>query len=73
MPGILKSCISSVIDESTLVEIVEKARDWAMMHGMALRPNTDFLGDSLQVLTLCGFYVALITAKKAIAMKFQTA
>lgn len=64
MPGILKSCISSEIDESTLVEIVEKARDWAMMHGIALRPKTDFLQDSLQVLTLCGFYMAHITAEK---------
>lgn len=72
MPGILKSCISSAIDELTLVEIIEKARDWAMMHGIALRPKTDFLRDSLQVLTLCRFYVAHIDVKKAIAMKFQT-
>lgn len=45
----LDSCIPFPIDESTLVEVAQKAKDWALMHGAAMRSKANFSEDSLQV------------------------
>ncbi|XP_055551683.1 glutathione synthetase-like isoform X1 [Wyeomyia smithii] len=48
VPPVLESCIPLPIDESQLLEVVEKAKDWAIMHGAAMRSKTDFSPDALQ-------------------------
>lgn len=48
MPG-LDSCISFPVDGSILVEMVQKARDWALVHGITLRTKASLSEDSLQV------------------------
>lgn len=45
----LDSCIPFPIDESTLVGVAQKAKDWALMHGAAMRSKANFSDDSLQV------------------------
>lgn len=45
----LKPCIPLPLDEKVLVEVVEKAKDWALMHGAAMRSKTAFSPDALQV------------------------
>lgn len=45
----LDSCIPFPIDEATLNEVVTKAKDWALMHGAAMRSKVNFSEDSLQV------------------------
>lgn len=45
---ILESCIPLPVDEAKLLEVVEKAKDWAIMHGAAMRSKTDFNPDALQ-------------------------
>lgn len=45
----LDSCISFPIDEATLNDVVQKAKDWALMHGAAMRSKANFSEDSLQV------------------------
>nr|XP_015836665.1 PREDICTED: glutathione synthetase isoform X3 [Tribolium castaneum] len=36
------------LPEAQLVEIVEKSKDWALMHGAAMRSKTNFSEDALQ-------------------------
>lgn len=43
----LKSCIEFPIDDKTLLEVVPKAKDWALMHGAAMRSKTNFSADAL--------------------------
>lgn len=45
----LKSCISLPIEEKVLVDVVAKAKDWALMHGAAMRSKANFSPDGLQV------------------------
>lgn len=45
---ILQSCIPLPIEEARLLEVVEKAKDWAIMHGAAMRSKADFNPDALQ-------------------------
>lgn len=45
----LDSCIPFPIDEATLNDVVTKAKDWALMHGAAMRSKVNFSEDSLQV------------------------
>lgn len=45
----LDSCIPFPIDETTLNDVVQKAKDWALMHGAAMRSKANFSEDSLQV------------------------
>uniref|UniRef100_A0A8D8BJZ8 Glutathione synthetase n=1 Tax=Culex pipiens TaxID=7175 RepID=A0A8D8BJZ8_CULPI len=45
---ILESCIPLPLDEARLLEVVEKAKDWAIMHGAAMRSKADFNPDALQ-------------------------
>ncbi|XP_049288275.1 glutathione synthetase-like isoform X2 [Anopheles funestus] len=43
----LKSCIPFPLDEAQLLDVVEKAKDWAIMHGAAMRSKQDFNPDAL--------------------------
>ncbi|XP_055615631.1 glutathione synthetase-like isoform X1 [Toxorhynchites rutilus septentrionalis] len=45
---IMQSCIPLPIDDKQLLEVIEKAKDWAIMHGAAMRSKTDFNPDALQ-------------------------
>lgn len=45
----LEECISFPIPEAELIEVTEKAKDWAIMHGAAMRSKTNFSPDSLNV------------------------
>lgn len=45
----LDSCIPFPIEEKTLKEVVSKAKDWAIMHGAAMRSKANFSEDSIQV------------------------
>ncbi|XP_035781829.1 glutathione synthetase-like isoform X3 [Anopheles albimanus] len=44
----LKSCIPLPLDEAQLIDVVEKAKDWALMHGAAMRSKHNFNSDALQ-------------------------
>lgn len=46
---VLQSCIPLPIEEDRLLDIVEKAKDWAIMHGAAMRSKANFSPDALQV------------------------
>lgn len=48
----LKPCIPLPIDEAVLNDVVEKSKDWALMHGAAMRSKTAFSLDALQVCTV---------------------
>ncbi|XP_065363334.1 glutathione synthetase-like isoform X2 [Calliphora vicina] len=43
----LEECVSIPISEPELLEVTEKAKDWAIMHGAAMRSKTNFSPDSL--------------------------
>ncbi|XP_035910064.1 glutathione synthetase-like isoform X1 [Anopheles stephensi] len=43
----LQSCISLPLDEPQLLDVVEKAKDWAIMHGAAMRSKQNFDQDAL--------------------------
>lgn len=45
----LKPCIPLPLDDNVLEDVVAKAKDWAIMHGAAMRSKTDFNPDTLQV------------------------
>lgn len=44
-----ESCIPLKIEEPTLTEVIQKAKDWALMHGVSMRPKDNFSEDTLQV------------------------
>ncbi|XP_052899942.1 glutathione synthetase-like isoform X2 [Anopheles moucheti] len=43
----LQPCIPLPLDEAQLLDVVEKAKDWAIMHGAAMRSKQDFNPDAL--------------------------
>lgn len=45
---ILPTCVRLPIQDDILKEVVNKAKDWALMHGAAMRPKTDFNPDIVQ-------------------------
>ncbi|XP_065084778.1 glutathione synthetase-like isoform X2 [Ochlerotatus camptorhynchus] len=45
---VLESCIPIPIEEECLLEVIEKAKDWAIMHGAAMRSKNNFSPDALQ-------------------------
>lgn len=47
--GTLGTCIPFPLDEKTLEDVISKAKDWAIMHGAAMRSKNEFSEDSLQV------------------------
>lgn len=46
---ILPSCIPLPLGEAELDEIVSKAKDYALMHGICMRSKDNFNPDALQV------------------------
>ncbi|XP_073833539.1 glutathione synthetase-like isoform X3 [Musca autumnalis] len=46
-PTTLEECLALPLNESELIEVTEKAKDWAIMHGAAMRSKTNFSPDSL--------------------------
>ncbi|XP_037938245.1 glutathione synthetase-like [Teleopsis dalmanni] len=45
--GTLKECVQLPIKDNELVDIVQKAKDWAIMHGAAMRSKSNFSPDTL--------------------------
>ncbi|XP_038218314.1 glutathione synthetase-like isoform X1 [Zerene cesonia] len=45
----LASCIPLPIDNKLLISVVEKAKDWALMHGVGMRDKKHFSKDSIQI------------------------
>lgn len=43
------SCIPLPIEHKNLVNVIEKAKDWALMHGVAMRDKNHFSKDVIQV------------------------
>lgn len=61
MPN-LDSCIPLPIDDATLEDVVQKAKDWAIMHGAAMRTKDNFSEDSVVVIISITFkFYILIT------------
>jgi hypothetical protein len=46
---VLPSAIEIPLDPKTLEEIVSKAKDYALMHGICMRSKANFNEDTLQV------------------------
>lgn len=44
----LPTCVNLPVENEELRDLVEKAKDWALMHGAAMRSKTQFNSDSLQ-------------------------
>lgn len=51
-----QSCIPLPLPEKELLDVVEKAKDWALMHGAAMRPKANYSPDSLQVNRIHSFH-----------------
>uniref|UniRef100_A0A1B6GW61 Glutathione synthetase n=1 Tax=Cuerna arida TaxID=1464854 RepID=A0A1B6GW61_9HEMI len=47
MEGRLQPCLHLPLSQELLAEIVDKAKDWALMHGVCMRSKTNFSTDSL--------------------------
>ncbi|XP_075985780.1 glutathione synthetase-like isoform X3 [Anticarsia gemmatalis] len=45
----LASCIPLPIEQKTLVNVIEKAKDWALMHGVGMRDRKHFNKDVIQI------------------------
>lgn len=45
----LASCIPLPLDNKILTSVVEKAKDWALMHGVGMRDKAHFSKDTIQV------------------------
>lgn len=46
------SCIPLPLDQKKLVNVIEKAKDWALMHGVGMRDRKHFNKDVIQVLAI---------------------
>lgn len=45
----LASCIPLPVEPKALVSVIEKAKDWALMHGVGMRDRKNFNKDAIQV------------------------
>ncbi|XP_028175877.1 glutathione synthetase-like isoform X2 [Ostrinia nubilalis] len=45
----LATCIPLPLDHKVLVNVIEKAKDWALMHGVGMRDKKQFNKDSIQI------------------------
>lgn len=45
----LASCIPLPLEPKSLVSVIEKAKDWALMHGVGMRDRKHFTKDAIQV------------------------
>lgn len=48
MSSYLPSCINLPIEQDILIDLVEKAKDWALMHGVAMRSKSDFNSNAIE-------------------------
>ncbi|CAH2233642.1 jg2671 [Pararge aegeria aegeria] len=55
--GRLTSCIPLPVEHKLLVTVIEKAKDWALMHGVGMRDRKHFTKDAIQ--TLLAVYTPL--------------
>lgn len=47
------TCLPLPLNEEVLVDLIGKAKDWAMMHGAAMRPRNAVNSSALQVGFCC--------------------
>ncbi|XP_039747492.1 glutathione synthetase-like isoform X2 [Pararge aegeria] len=47
--GRLTSCIPLPVEHKLLVTVIEKAKDWALMHGVGMRDRKHFTKDAIQI------------------------
>lgn len=52
----LDSCIPLPLDEATLNDVVSKAKDWAIMHGAAMRSKDQFSEDTVMVSIFLSYF-----------------
>ncbi|KAL0861287.1 hypothetical protein ABMA27_008848 [Loxostege sticticalis] len=45
----LASCLPLPLEHKVLVNVIEKAKDWALMHGVGMRDKKQFSKDSIQI------------------------
>ncbi|XP_050673118.1 glutathione synthetase-like isoform X4 [Leptidea sinapis] len=45
----LTSCLPLPLDNKVLVNVIEKAKDWALMHGVGMRDKKHFTKDAIQI------------------------
>lgn len=56
----LASCIPLPLENKVLVSVIEKAKDWALMHGVGMRDRKHFTKDAIQVSSwFCCLFCAL--------------
>lgn len=48
-PPVLKPSVPIPIDDKVLIDVISKAKDFAIMHGSAMRSKADYSPDTLQV------------------------
>lgn len=48
-PPVLKPSVPIPIDDKVLIDVISKAKDFAIMHGSAMRSKANFSPDTLQV------------------------
>lgn len=53
----LTSCIPLPLEHKTLVNVIEKAKDWALMHGVGMRDKKHFNKDVIQVNAICYVFI----------------
>lgn len=58
---ILPSCIALPLEADKLSEIVGKAKDYALMHGICMRSRVNFNPDALQVSKSFKIFADIIT------------
>lgn len=46
---VLRGCLKLPLSKDLLLEVTSKAKDYAIMHGAAMRSKTNFSPDSLNV------------------------
>ncbi|KOB72384.1 Glutathione synthetase, partial [Operophtera brumata] len=48
----LASCIPLPLEPKALISVIEKAKDWALMHGVGMRDRKNFTKDAIQPVSL---------------------
>lgn len=60
----LDPCIPLPFDEDVLKNVISKAKDWAIMHGAAMRSKDAFSEDSLAVCSHFFIYLKISLSKQ---------
>lgn len=69
---ILESCIQLPIQEEVLVEVIEKAKDYALMHGAAMRSKDNFSSDALQVVNSIVFHLIQLILNNIFSLRLSS-